>query len=162
VTPRPTPTPTPAPTPTPTPASTPAPTAAANEPPVTPTDAIEVTQHGVGRNVVDRRLVGRADRFRPGARVVFWTVVAGGRRGQGIRHVWLKDGRAVARAELPVGSAQWRTYSRRVLPLDAAGEWVVEARTSDGRLLARDEFLCTTEEPPGDRDGTRPEALPVP
>jgi transcriptional regulator with XRE-family HTH domain len=107
-----------------------------------PTDTLQVSDHGLGTDLVDHRLVGRADRFAEGTSVAFWTLVLGGQPGHVIRHVWFEEGRAVMRADLPIGGAHWRTYSRLLLPQGSAGRWTVEARTSDGRLLARDEFLC--------------------
>lgn len=106
------------------------------------TDAIQVSAHGVGTGLVDRRLVGRADRFAPETVVSFWTLVVGGRPGHVIRHVWFQEERAVMRIDLPIGGPHWRTHSRLLLPANSAGRWTVEARTSDGRLLARDTFLC--------------------
>ncbi len=139
----------PRPLPTPTPTTVPAPgPAAAGRPQAPPpavrlpTDALQVSDHGVGTGLVDHRLVGRADRFAEGTHVSFWTLVLGGQPGHVIRHVWLQEGRAVMRADLPIGGSHWRTYSRLLLPEGSAGTWTVEARTSDGRLLARDEFLC--------------------
>jgi transcriptional regulator with XRE-family HTH domain len=110
-----------------------------------PTDALEVSDHGVGTDLEGRRLVGRADRFPVGTRVSFLTLVLGGQPGHVIRHVWFQEGRAVMRADLPIGGPHWRTYSRLLLPEGSAGRWAVEARTSDGRLLARDEFLCESD-----------------
>jgi cytoskeletal protein RodZ len=105
-------------------------------------DKLQVSELGVGTNVLDHRLVGRADRFPDGTRVFFWTVVVGGQRGQVVRHVWYQGGRAVMRIDLPIGAAHWRTRSSLVLPGGSAGPWTVEARTTDGRLLARNDFLC--------------------
>jgi len=129
------------------PVPTPAPAAAARPTPRPPavrlsTDALQVSDHGVGTGLVEHRLVGRADLFAEGTHVSFWTLVLGGQPGYVIRHVWFQEGRAVMRADLPIGGAHWRTYSRLLLPRGSAGRWTVEARTSDGRLLARDEFLC--------------------
>ena len=112
-----------------------------------PTDALQVSDHAVGTDLVDRRLVGRADRFPEGTRVAYWTLVLGGQPGHVIRHVWFQEERAVMRADLPIGGPHWRTYSRLLLPRGSAGRWTVEARTSDGRLLARDEFLCEPGRP---------------
>jgi transcriptional regulator with XRE-family HTH domain len=109
------------------------------------TDALQVSDHGVGTGLVDHRLVGRADRFAEGTPVSFWTLVRGGRPGHIIRHVWFQEGRAVMRVDLPIGGPYWRTHSRLLLPGGSAGLWAVEARTSDGRLLARDEFLCESD-----------------
>lgn len=100
---------------------------------------------GVGTDVVARQLVGRSDSFPAGSGVVFWTLVLGGRPGDEIRHVWLRDGKIVSVATLPVGSPQWRTYSRLRLEPDVEGNWVVEARDSHERVLARHQFL--TERP---------------
>jgi len=107
-----------------------------------PTDTLQVSEFGVGSDVVDHRLVGRADRFPEGTRVFFWTLVVGGQPGQVVRHVWFQGGRAVMRADLPIGGPHWRTRSSLVLPDGSAGPWTVEARTPDGRLLARNDFVC--------------------
>jgi hypothetical protein len=128
--------------------------ATAGPPPASPpTDALRAPDHGVGTGLVDRRLVGRADRFSEGTRVSFWTRVLGGQPGHVIRHVWFQEGRAVMRADLPIGGPHWRTHSSLLLPGGSAGRWTVEARTSDGRLLARDAFLC---EPGRGPEGRRP------
>jgi hypothetical protein len=109
--------------------------------------ALRVADSGVGAGVTNHRLVGRADRFAEGTQVAFWTHVTGGEAGDVVRHVWFHQGQAVMRANLEIGGAQWRTYSRRLLPKGATGDWVVEARGPDGGLLARQEFLCVPDEP---------------
>lgn len=107
-----------------------------------PTVGLQVSEHGVGAGLAHHRLVGPSDRFPEGTRVSFWTLVLGGQPGHVIRHVWFHEGRAVMRTDLPIGGPHWRTDSRLLLPEGSAGPWAVEARTSDGRLLARDDFLC--------------------
>ena len=102
---------------------------------------------GVGTGVTNHRLVGRSDRFPEGTQVAFWTEVTDGGEGDVIRHVWFHQGQAVMRTDLEIGGAPWRTYSRRLLPRGATGEWVVEARGPDGSLLARQAFLCVPDEP---------------
>ena len=116
------------------------------EAPAPPTDALRVPEHGVGTGLSTRRLVGQSGRFPPGTRASFWTLVLGGRPGHVIRHVWFHEGRAVMRVDLPIRGPHWRTYSRLHLPEGSAGRWAVEARTSDGRLLVRDEFLCESDD----------------
>jgi cytoskeletal protein RodZ len=101
-----------------------------------------VTGSGVGTDVVDQRLFGRSDTFAIGTRVAFWTRVTGGRRGDTIRHVWSHHGRAEGAVDLQVGGRSWRTQSRRMLVGGAEGDWVVEARDREGRVLARHEFRC--------------------
>jgi cytoskeletal protein RodZ len=107
-----------------------------------PTDTLQVSDFGVGTEVVDRRLVGKAEEFPEGTRVSFWTLVVGGQPGHVVRHVWFQAGRAVMRADLRVGGPHWRTRSSLVLPAGSSGPWTVEARTIDGRLLARNDFVC--------------------
>lgn len=104
---------------------------------------LTVAGSGVGTAVVDRQLVGQADRFSAGSRVVFWTHVRGGRAGDTIDHVWLRDGTVVGAASLAVGSPDWRTQSRRLL--DPPGVWVVEARDPEGHVLARHRFHAADE-----------------
>lgn len=99
---------------------------------------LTVAGSGVGTGVIERQLVGQADRFAVGSKVVFWTHVRGGRAGDTIDHVWFRDGTIVGAASLAVGSPDWRTQSRRLL--DPSGVWVVEARDAEGHVLARHEF----------------------
>jgi len=127
---------------------TPGPTASARGEP-TPTPApprpnpdIAVSDSGVGTGVKSHQLVGAADEFVEGTEVVFWTRVVGGRPGDVIHHVWLHEGRGIARIPLHIGGSPWRTFSRRPLPQGSAGRWTAEARDVDGRLLARQEFVC--------------------
>jgi cytoskeletal protein RodZ len=108
---------------------------------------LRVSHSGVGTGVENHRLVGRADRFVEGTIVAFWTRVLGGEPGDVILHIWSHEGDEVMRAELEIGSSHWRTFSRRSLPEGSAGRWVAEARSPDGRVLAREEFLCVSDEP---------------
>jgi hypothetical protein len=101
---------------------------------------LSVAEHGVGRRVVNRRLEQRGDRFEEGEVVWFSTRVLGGGRGDSIRHVWLRDGRTMQSTVLDIGGPHWRTHSRKTLW--GTGEWTVEARDPDGRVLARAGFTC--------------------
>jgi cytoskeletal protein RodZ len=103
---------------------------------------LTIVDHGVGTGVSERMLVGRSDRFAEGRRVWFWTRVQGGSAGDTIRHVWIHDGREEADVSLRLGGWHWRTQSRKTLTPGSLGPWVVEARDSAGRLLARSEFTC--------------------
>jgi len=103
-------------------------------------EGLRVTESGVGRGVVDRRLVGAGTRFEEGSTVFFFSRVLGGAPGQKLHHVWLHEGRVIQSIELPVGSANWRTYSNKTLWV--RGSWTVEARDADDRVLARADFSC--------------------
>jgi hypothetical protein len=123
------------------------PTASASEQPSKPsiptaleTSALSISDYGVGTSVEGRQLVGRGDRFTEGTQVWFWTQVESGNRGDGIEHVWIRDGVETLRIPLRIGGASWRTYSAKTLR--TAGNWAVEARDDAGRVLARSEFAC--------------------
>jgi hypothetical protein len=105
-------------------------------------EGLEVPEHGVGSGVEGGQLAGRAAAFEEGAAVWFFTRVDGGRSGQIVRHVWLHEDREVHTVDLPVGSAQWRTWSRKTLRPGSTGRWSVEARDAYGRVLASDDFEC--------------------
>ena len=102
--------------------------------------SLSVMRFGVGSDVIDRELGGRADTFILGGSVVFWTHVSGGRPGDTIRHLWIYEGREMSSLALSVESPSWRTYSRHTLV--GTGVWVVELRDSEGRLLACQSFRC--------------------
>jgi hypothetical protein len=101
---------------------------------------LSVPQYGVGRRVVNHRLVDETGEFAEGKDVWFWTRVDGGGRGDRVHHVWIHDGRRVEVVKLKLGSSQWRTQSRRRMAAGAAGRWTVEARDPEGQLLATVDF----------------------
>jgi hypothetical protein len=106
------------------------------------TTVLTVPDFGVGTAVEDRQLVGENDRFAEGQQVWFWTRVRGGTSGETIDHVWLREGVEATRVSLALGGPHWRTHSGKMLWPDSAGDWAVEARDRDGRVLARREFVC--------------------
>jgi len=101
-----------------------------------------VDEFGVGRKVVNHRLVDRDDQFREGEVVWFLTRVLGGRRGERIRHVWLHEGAAVQSIDLVIGGSHWRTQSNKTLW--GLGSWTVEVRDREDRVLARAAFTCVS------------------
>jgi hypothetical protein len=103
---------------------------------------LEVVDHGVGRDVVDRELVDAGTEFEVGVKVWFWNRIRGGARGDRIRHVWLRDGEESLSVELELGGPAWRTWSNKTLHPGSEGEWAVEVRGPDGAVLARQEFRC--------------------
>lgn len=53
-----------------------------------------------------------------------------------VTHVWYHEGRTMARVELKVGGASWRTWSsKRILPA-WTGQWEVKVLDADGMVLA--------------------------
>ena len=103
-----------------------------------PAGALTVTESGVGRRIVNHRLADLDDAFSRGDVVWFSTRVMGGRSGQRIRHVWMRDGRVEQSIPLQIGGADWRTHSRKTIWYP--GSWTVEARDEQGRVLATGSF----------------------
>jgi hypothetical protein len=119
------------------------------------TARLAVPDSGVGSEVVDRELEGEADRFEEGGQVVFWTRVVGGAEGQRILHAWRREGDEEISIGLTVGGPHWRTFSRKTMHRGSAGKWTVEARDTEGRVLARAEFECVV---PGALPAVPPDA----
>jgi cytoskeleton protein RodZ len=122
-----------------------APAPAAVAPPPPPQPRLTVAEFGVGRDVVEHRLEGRDERFEEGTSVWFHTSVHGGRRGDFVRHVWLREGRAVQSVRLRLGGPRWRTQSSKTV--HGEGRWTVEARDEQDRVLARASFTVAVASP---------------
>ena len=57
-----------------------------------------------------------------------------------VTHVWYYEGKTMARVELTVGGASWRTWSsKRILP-EWTGNWEVKLLDADGMVLATSGF----------------------
>lgn len=108
---------------------------------------LSITEYGVGTRVENRRLVGKGVRFAEGSEVWFWNRITGGEPGEQIRHLWMHGNEVVGSVVLTLGGPHWRTYSRRILPPGSPGSWSIEARDAEGRVLARQEFLCEPASP---------------
>ncbi len=103
---------------------------------------LSISEHGVGERVVDRRLEGRGTTFEVGERVWFWTRVLGGRPGDRIQHVWLREGTPVSSIEIVIGGPHWRAYTWKTMYPGSGGRWTVEARDAEGTVLATEAFTC--------------------
>ncbi|HET9300754.1 MAG TPA: DUF2914 domain-containing protein [Candidatus Polarisedimenticolaceae bacterium] len=101
---------------------------------------LTVTESAVGLRQVNGRVPEASNRFRVGQRVVFATRVEGGRPGERIRHVWMRDGKLEQSIRLRLGSAHYRTFSTKTL--GRPGAWAVEARDEAGQVLARAEMTA--------------------
>jgi hypothetical protein len=108
--------------------------------PQVPPGPLSVTEFGVGRRLAGHRVEGLDDTFKEGEVVWFSTRVLGGEPGDVIRHYWFRDGGRVQIVDLELGSSHWRTRSKKTLW--GVGNWAVEARDGEGRVLARAEFTC--------------------
>lgn len=91
--------------------------------------------------VDDRVPVGEASAFdNDVGRVCCFTKIAGAQDSTTVFHVWYHGDDEMARVELAVNSASWRTWStKRMLP-SWTGAWRVEVQTKDGTVLESSDF----------------------
>ena len=123
-----------------TPAGTPADTAAAAEVPAPASRARVTMGFGTGIDRDTRELVGEATSFAAGDTVWCRTVVQDLPHPTTITHAWYHDGTTMARVELNVGSAHWRTWSSKIIPESLTGPWEVKVLNADGSVLASSAF----------------------
>ena len=103
------------------------------------TAAAVTAEAAVGTAVADRALTGAAESFPAGtASVVCFSKVTGA-AGSDIEHVWYKGDAEMARVTLSIKGSPFRTYSRKKLPADAAGEWRCDV-THAGKVLQSVKF----------------------
>jgi len=57
-----------------------------------------------------------------------------------IVHEWYRNDEIVSRCVLPVKSTSWRTYSKKLVTRDMAGDWRVDVLDSAGNLLKTTKF----------------------
>ncbi len=110
------------------------------EPELAPGDALEMLD-GVAAHGVEKRVPQEPSTLFEEGKVWVWARIKNpGARSQ-IRMFWKHDGRIKSRVDLEVGTSPgWRTWSRKTMTARDAGDWVVEVRTWDGRLLDTVEF----------------------
>jgi hypothetical protein len=57
-----------------------------------------------------------------------------------IVHAWYRNDELISRCSLPVSGTSWRTYSRKSVTREMAGDWRVEVLDSAGNLLKTIKF----------------------
>jgi hypothetical protein len=82
------------------------------------------------------RALAEGDALFAGDMAFAWTRVVGA-AGGAVTHVWIKDGREIARHGLTVGSSPWRTWTRQRV---RAGTFTVRVLAADGATLAETTF----------------------
>ncbi len=76
-----------------------------------------------------------------------FTRVTGAVDSTAVTHVWYHGGEVMARVELPVRSADWRTWSSKTILPGWTGDWEVKALDPDGVVLAAYPFRVTEPVP---------------
>ncbi|TFG85780.1 MAG: DUF2914 domain-containing protein, partial [Gemmatimonadales bacterium] len=89
----------------------------------------------------NRVLVGQAEEFGSDVERIFClTRIRGLVSPTTVTHAWYHEGQAMARVELKVGSADWRTWSsKKILPA-WTGHWEVKVLDASGKVLATSGF----------------------
>ncbi len=65
----------------------------------------------------------------------FTRLVSTGGEEQSVTHAWYRNDEKVAEYKLPVQGERWRTYSKKMVDKESAGEWRVDALDAEGKLL---------------------------
>lgn len=92
-------------------------------------------------SVEDRAPVGEASAFGSDVgRVCCFTKIIGAEEPATVFHVWFHGDEEMARVELAVNSASWRTWSTKKVLASWTGLWRVEVQTEDGTVLESAEF----------------------
>jgi hypothetical protein len=74
-------------------------------------------------------------------RVCCFTQILGAPKPTTITHVWYHEGKTMAKVNLPVRAATWRTYSSKKIWPTWTGTWEVKILDENGAVLATAEFV---------------------
>jgi len=98
--------------------------------------ALEVAEGVVTTAVTERAPVDAVESYPASVgRLFCFTRLTGAAGATSVAHVWYRGEEEVARIELPVRSADWRTWSAKTIRPDWRGPWRVEVLDAGGRLL---------------------------
>lgn len=94
---------------------------------------VSVQDAAICREVVDRTPMGTGDVFPPDVPELYcFTRIVGAQKDTEVTHNWYYKGNLMASVVLPVGSASWRTWSKKSMSPDMTGEWMVEILSEEG------------------------------
>jgi hypothetical protein len=94
---------------------------------------VSVQDAAICQEVVDRTPMGTGDVFSPDVPELYcFTRIVGAQQDTEVTHNWYYRGNLMASVVLPVGSASWRTWSKKSMSPDMAGEWMVEILSQEG------------------------------
>ncbi len=101
---------------------------------------VEITV-GTGYDRETRSLTGVAEVFPAGTEQLWCrTRITGAETPTTVTHVWYHRDQTLARVELQVGSADWRTFSSKNLLPDWTGPWEVKVLDEAGNVLQSVQF----------------------
>jgi hypothetical protein len=94
---------------------------------------VSVKDATICQQVVDRTPMGTGDVFPPDVPELYcFTRIVGAQKDTEVTHNWYYKGNLMASVVLPVGSASWRTWSKKSMSPDMTGEWMVEILSEEG------------------------------
>ena len=108
---------------------------------------LSISEAVLATGVENRVPISAGDTFEEGSRVYFFTWVAGGKVGDHITHVWIREEVEKFRINLDIGGPSWRTWSYKTMHPGSVGNWEVEARDEEGNVLETLSFECTPRAP---------------
>ena len=89
----------------------------------------------IGTAVQDRALQGAAESFPASVGTVYcYTKIGKTHSGDSVEHVWYHGDQEVGRVKLNIGASPWRTWSSKVVPPEATGDWRVDV-VREGKVL---------------------------
>lgn len=111
---------------------------AATEAPAT-TGRVTMT-FGTGIDRATRQITGEAAAFAGGDTVWCRTLLEDLAAPTTVTHAWYHEGRTMARVDLEVGAARWRTWSSKIILPEQTGAWEVKVLAADGTVLGAGTF----------------------
>lgn len=98
--------------------------------------ALEVAEGVITTQISDRAPVDAVQTYPASVgRLFCFTRVTGAAGDTSVTHVWYRNGVEMLRVELPVRSADWRTWSAKTILPEWTGEWKVEVLDAGGKPL---------------------------
>jgi len=98
--------------------------------------SVSVEDAAICQQVVDRTPMGKGDVFSPDVPELYcFTRIVGAQVDTEVTHNWYFKGNLMSSVVLPVGSASWRTWSKKRMSSELTGEWMVEILSKEGLPL---------------------------
>ncbi len=129
--------------------------------------AVEVVDAAICRNVQDRQPVEPGSSFPADVGKIYcWSKIKDG-QDMMVKHVYYRDNKEMAAAELQVRSPMFRTYSTKTILPAWTGQWRVDIVDPEGKVLKSLDFTIGEKAQPAEKPqppaaAAKPEAAPQP
>jgi hypothetical protein len=106
--------------------------------------SLEVAVAAICQDVVDREPVDAGVSFSASVGTLYcFTKITGAQNPTKVTHVWYFGAEERARVELDVNSANWRTWSSKIIQAHEIGSWRVDVLNEAGTVLKQLQFEIT-------------------